>query len=96
MDATVIVETQGVDTTCREFTSGGLADESEHTAMMIAVGMAIEQIASAHLIEVGQTPGVASFAHVDHAFEHGPTLPVSALTAEPAWVVACPHVRRLL
>lgn len=76
MHPSVITDVESVDASHCEISNGGLAHECENTAMVMTVGMSVEQISPADLVEDGQTFGIASFAHVDHALEHDPTLPV--------------------
>lgn len=79
MHPSVITDVESVDASHCEISNGGLAHECENTAMVMTVGMSVEQISPADLVEEGQTSGVASFAHVDHALEHDPTLPVAVV-----------------
>lgn len=76
MHAVVNVETQCLETSSGEIADGCLAHKSEDTAMVMAIGMTIEPIFPADLVEVHQPFEITSFAHVDDAFEHDPTLPV--------------------
>ena len=58
-----------------EIANCDLTGQGEHTAVVIAVGVPVEQITCTRSIEDGEPFGVAPFAHVDHALEHGSTLP---------------------
>lgn len=75
MCSLVLSDVESLQALHGEITHGQFAGQGEHAAVVIAIGVPIEEIEAAGAIEGGEAISVASFAHVDHALEHPNTLP---------------------
>ena len=75
VNTVVRMNREQLDSRARETARSVLTHECEHTAMVMSIGVTVEQIVTAGDLESGQDLAVAALAHVHHAFEHGVTLP---------------------
>lgn len=74
MFTSVLMNRQQVDRGARESPWSFGADEGVDASVVVRIGMAIEKIGCAHVVEVMQNAGIAALAHVDDALEHEATL----------------------
>jgi hypothetical protein len=59
-----------VNGTCGKVSGGMRATQSKHAAVMVGVGMNVEQIGGYHCPHIGQCFGALALTNIDDALEH--------------------------
>jgi hypothetical protein len=66
----VFMNIEEVDGTCGEESGGECATQGKHAAVMVGVGVNIEEIGGNGCAQFGKFPGVLALADIDDALNH--------------------------